>query len=57
MKKENKIKITIDAIGNGTRLIYLEKNPHGYSSVTKIHKSNKQYSRKNKRYEIQNLFG
>jgi hypothetical protein len=57
MKKENKIKTTIDAIGNGARLVYLEKNPHGYSSVTKIHKSNKQYSRKNKRYEIQNLFG
>jgi hypothetical protein len=56
MKKEKKIKTTIDAIGNGARLVYLDKNPHGYSSVTKIHKSNKQYSRKNKKYEIQNLF-
>jgi len=55
MKK--KIKITIDAIGKGARLVYLEKNPHGFSSVTKVHKSNKQYTRKNKKNEIQDLFG
>jgi len=57
MKKKDKIKNTIDAIGHGARLVYLEKNPHGFSSITKVHKSNKQYTRKNKRNEIQNLFG
>lgn len=57
MKKENKIKTTIDAIGNGARLVYLEKNPHGFSSITKVHKTIKQYTRKDKRNEIQNLLG
>ena len=57
MKKKDKIKNTIDAIGNGTRLVYLEKNPHGFSSITKVHKTIKQYTRKNKRNEIQNLLG
>lgn len=54
MKTKNKFKSTIDAIGNGARIVYLEKNPHGYSAVTKVHKSSKQYSRKNKKlvYEI-----
>lgn len=54
MKTKNKIQQTIDAIGNGARLVYLEKNPHGYSVITKVHKSSKQYSRKNKKlvYEI-----
>ena len=57
MKTKNKTKIIIDALGNGARLVYLEKNPHGYSTSTKIHKSVKQYNRKNRRYEIQNIFG
>jgi len=57
MKNKDKIKTTIDAIGNGVRLVYLEKNPHGFSSVTKVHKTIKKYSRKNKRNEIQNLLG
>ncbi len=54
MKTKNKINITINAIGNGARIVYLEKNPHGFSAVTKVHKSSKQYSRKNKKlvYEI-----
>lgn len=54
MKTKNKININLNAIGNGARLVYLEKNPHGYSAVTKVHKSSKQYSRKNKKlvYEI-----
>ena len=56
MKTKNKTKITIDAIGNGVRLVYLEKNPHGFTSVNKVHKSSKQYSRKTKKNEIQNLF-
>lgn len=47
------IKITINALGKGTRLLYLENHPHGYVSVKKIHKSKKQYSRKNKKnYEV-----
>jgi hypothetical protein len=51
MKTETKI--TINALGKGVRLIYLENNPHGYVSVKKIHKSKKQYSRKNnKTYEV-----
>jgi len=57
MKKKDKLKNTIDAIGNGARLVYLEKNPHGFSSITKVHKTIKQYTRKNKRNEIQNIFG
>lgn len=54
MKTKNKLQLTLNAIGNGARLVYLEKNPHGYSAVTKVHKSSKQYSRKNKKqvYEI-----
>jgi len=54
MKPKNKLKLTIDAIGNGVREIYLERNPHGFTSVNKVHKSDKQYSRKNKKinYEI-----
>lgn len=57
MKTKDKIKSTINAIGNGSRLEYLEKHPHGYVSVKKIHKSKKRYSRKNKKnYEVQNLF-
>jgi hypothetical protein len=57
MNKKDKIKNTIDAIGNGVRLAYLENNPHGFSSITKVHKTIKQYTRKNKRNEIQNLLG
>lgn len=53
MKTKNKIKVTIDAIGNGVRLEYLEKHPHGFAAVTKVHKSAKNYSRKNKKnYEV-----
>lgn len=53
MKTKNKIQITIDAIGNGVRLEYLERHPHGFVAVTKVHKSKKQYSRKNKKnYEV-----
>ncbi len=48
MKNKNKLQITINAIGNGTRLEYLDKHPHGFASVTKVHKSSKKYSRKNK---------
>ena len=57
MKKNNKLKNMLEAIGNGARIVYLEKNPHGFSSITKVHKTIKQYSRKNKRNEIQNLLG
>ncbi len=56
MKKKDKMKNTIDAIGNGVRLVYLEKNPHGFSAITKVHKTIKQYNRKNKRNEIQDIF-
>ena len=57
MKTKNKLKVTIDAIGNGARLVYLENNPHGFVSVTKVHKSSKQYSRKNKNKNEHFLFG
>jgi hypothetical protein len=49
MKNKNKLQTTINAIGNGVRLDYLEKHPHGFASVTKVHKSVKNYSRKNKK--------
>ena len=51
MSKKKKIKVDIDldaAIGKGSREQYLEENPHGYKSVTKVHKSKKKYSRKPK---------
>jgi hypothetical protein len=47
MKKDKK-QLMIDALGNGAREVYLEKNPHGFSSVNKVHKSKKAYSRNNK---------
>lgn len=55
MKPKNKLKLTINAIGNGVREIYLERNPHGFSSVNKVHKSDKQYSRKNKKIDYENI--
>ena len=51
MSKKKKIKVDIDldaALGKGSREQYLEENPHGYKSVTKVHKSKKKYSRKPK---------
>jgi hypothetical protein len=45
MKKDKK-QLMIDALGNGAREVYLEKNPHGFSSVNKVHKSKKAYDRK-----------
>jgi hypothetical protein len=47
MKKDKK-QLMIDALGNGAREVYLEKNPHGFASVNKVHKSKKAYSRSNK---------
>ncbi len=47
MKKINK-KSLVDKLGVGFRVEYLQKNPHGYSTVTKVHKSKKTYNRKNK---------
>lgn len=45
MKKDKK-QLMIDALGNGAREVYLEKNPHGFASVNKVHKSKKTYNRK-----------
>ena len=44
--KKNKKQIMIDAMGNGAREVYLEKHPHGFASVNKVHKSKKAYNRK-----------
>lgn len=41
-----KIKNLIKSMGNGAREAYLEMNPHGFSSVNKVHKNSKKYSRK-----------
>lgn len=46
MKIKTKNKTTIDAIGNGAREVYLEKHPHGFASINKVHKSKKSYDRK-----------
>jgi hypothetical protein len=46
--KKNKKQLMIDAFGNGAREVYLEKNPHGFASVNKVHKSKKAYNRNNK---------
>jgi hypothetical protein len=49
MKKATKKReLTINAIGKGAREVYLEKNPHGFSSVTKVHPSKKAYKRREK---------
>jgi hypothetical protein len=45
---KEKIKDFIRKLGEGLREIYLQQNPHGYSSVNKVHKSKKTYNRKNK---------
>ena len=48
--KNKKMENMINAMGNGAREVYLEKNPHGFSSVNKVHKSKKSYDRKNKNF-------
>lgn len=49
MKSTNKkIKTLINSLGNGAREAYLEMNPHGFSSVNKVHKNSKKYNRKEK---------
>lgn len=49
MKATNKkIKNLVNSLGNGAREAYLEMNPHGFSSVNKVHKNSKKYSRKMK---------
>jgi hypothetical protein len=50
--KDKKIKDTLNAIGKGARLVYLEKNPQGFSSINKVHKSKKTYSRKNQLKDV-----
>jgi hypothetical protein len=45
--KKQKTKILINALGNGAREVYLEKNPHGFSANHKVHTSKKSYNRKN----------
>jgi len=44
--KKTKKQVLIAALGNGAREVYLEKNPHGFASVNKVHKSKKAYDRK-----------
>lgn len=46
MKHKNKIKQLVNSIGNGVREAYLEMNPHGFTSVNKVHKNLKKYNRK-----------
>jgi len=48
MKNKNKkTEQMLNAMGNGAREVYLADNPHGFRCVHKVHKSKKQYSRKN----------
>lgn len=47
MKKISKNKKLVNDCGLGARLVALEKNPHGFAAVHKVHKSKKTYSRKN----------
>ena len=46
--KKSKTQILVDACGSGAREVYLEKNPHGFASVNKVHRSSKTYNRKAK---------
>ncbi len=53
--KKNKKQLMIDAMGNGAREVYLSKHPHGFASVTKVHKSGKKYIRqKEKNFNYDN---
>ena len=47
-KKKTKKQVLIDSMGSGAREAYLQLNPHGFSAVTKVHKSAKNYNRKKK---------
>jgi hypothetical protein len=49
MNNKRQIKNFLKKLGKGSREIYLEQNPHGYSSVNKVHNSKKIYNRKNKK--------
>ena len=46
MKKSNKI--LEKACGSGAREVYLEKHPHGFYAINKVHKNAKKYNRKQK---------
>lgn len=51
MKKPNKKsqkQLLTSAMGAGARMVYLEKNPHGFTSVHKVHVSKKSYKREKK---------
>ncbi len=54
-KRTKKRELTINAIGKGAREVYLERNPHGFASVNKVHKSDKEYSRKEKYSKIKDF--
>lgn len=44
--KNKKVNLLVNSLGNGAREAYLELNPHGFSSVNKVHKNTKKYDRK-----------
>jgi len=43
--KKTKKQLLITACGNGAREVYLSNHPHGFASVTKVHKNSKKYNR------------
>ena len=53
MNKKTKNKVLVDAMGSGAREAYLLLNPHGFSAVTKVHKSSKNYNRKQNKVEAE----
>ena len=56
MKVKSKNKTTINAMGKGARAVYLEKHPHGFAALNKVHKSKKSYDRNNTKpgYKVEN---
>ena len=53
MKKKTKNQVLVDSMGSGAREAYLLLNPHGFSAVTKVHKSSKKYNRKQNKVEAE----
>lgn len=47
-KKVCSKKLQMKVMGKIAREEYIEKNPHGFSQMHKVHKSKKHYSRKQK---------
>jgi hypothetical protein len=53
MKKKTKNQVLVDAMGCGARKAYLQLNPHGFTALSKVHKSSKKYNRKQNKVDAE----